>query len=275
MINAPVPSATELRHPVGVFDGGVGSFDLVRRIRARYPQQDVIHLADRASFPYGAKTEKELLESVVRATRGLVEMGAESVVLASNAPSVTVLDGLRARAQVPVLGVKPPIAAALDALPPTALLAVAGAGVMIGSPALRAHIDAEAGGRANRVVPVVADELIALVEDGSFLRDGAVDGQVRAFLERLRVQFPALGGITLSSTHLPWLADAFVAAAPELAFFDPADDVVTAFEPLARAGGGRLLSVATASDAHPLAEYRAIVSHLGLDLDPVLVALPD
>lgn len=274
MITASVPSVSELRHPVGVFDGGIGSYDLVRRIRARYPDQDVIYLADRASFPYGAKTEAELLASVARATRGLVAMGAESVVLASNAPSVTVLDDLRRLVDVPVLGVTPPIASALRTLPPSALLAVAGAGVMIGSSALTSYIAAAAGGDAERVITVNADPLIALVENGTFLRPGAVDGPIHDFLSHLRAQHPSLGGVTLSSTHLPWLADALAAAAPDLTFFDPADEVVSAFAPLASRGNGALRSVVTASDAHPVEEFRDIVAALGLTLDPVLVELP-
>lgn len=260
--------------PVGVFDAGIGSYDLVRRLRRAYPSQDVIYLADRASFPYGAKGESELLASVTRACEALVSLGAASIVLASNAPSVTVLDRLRPLATVPVIGVAPPVREALVSLPADGVLAVAGARVMVESEALRRLIQAEAGPDASRVVPVAADALIALVENGAFLELDRVRGPVGGFAAGLRAAHPALAGITLSSTHLPWLARAFREVAPELALFDPADGVVTAFGPLAALGSGRLVCVATESPEHPLAEFEAMISALGLSLEPELIEIP-
>lgn len=275
--------ATSAGAPVGIFDGGIGSYDMVRRIREAFPRQDIIYLADRASFPYGALTEDELLDSVTRATEGLVRLGAGSVILASNAPSVTVLDRLQERANVPVLGVKPPVAAALGAVAPRAVVAVAGAGVMIDSEALGHHIAAEAlraGTDPGRVVPVRADALIALVESGAFLTPERVAGPVGEFVEALRREHPRLAAITLSSTHLPWLAAEFARVAPDVQLFDPADEVVREFAALVpqpeAAGdlvGGQLTCVATASAKHTLAEFQAMIDTLGLGIRPTLITL--
>jgi glutamate racemase len=45
--------------PIAVFDAGIGSYSAVATIRNRFPQQDIIYFADRASFPYGAKSLAE------------------------------------------------------------------------------------------------------------------------------------------------------------------------------------------------------------------------
>ena len=89
------PVLTDLRTPVGVFDAGIGSYAVVQLIQQRYPHQDVIYLADRASFPYGERSPADLGRVVAAAVAQLARWGARAVVLASNAPSVMVLSAAR------------------------------------------------------------------------------------------------------------------------------------------------------------------------------------
>lgn len=266
-------TTSPLVSPIGIFDGGIGSYDIVRRVREHYPDQDVIYLADRARFPYGSKSDDELLASVVQATVALHRMGAVNVVLASNAPSVTVLDRLQRSVDIPVLGVTPPVKDALDMMPSDGVLAVAGAGMMINSPALDRYIREEAGPDRHRVVQTNADELIRLVERGMFLDAEAVEEPVRRFLTDLTERHPGLAGVTLSSTHLPWLSPVLTACAPELLFFDPANTVVKSLDPYTTPGTGRLVSVVTESSAHPIEEFRDMLSTLGIGIDPELIEL--
>nr|AYJ09237.1 Asp/Glu Racemase [uncultured bacterium] len=262
-----------LHGPVGIFDAGIGSYDLVRRIRAAHPRQDVLYLADRASFPYGAKSEEALLVSVGRAAHALESLGASSIILASNAPSVTVLAPLRAQVQLPILGVVPPVRAALAAIPEDRVLAVVGASVLTQSDALGQLISDAAGDEADRVHAVAADDLISLVESGAFLDSTRVQQPIAAFIAALRERHPQLGGLSLSSTHLPWLATAIAREAPDLMLFDPADDVVVEFGRLATHGSGRLVCVATASSSHPIDEFLAMLQTLRLDVTPTLIEL--
>lgn len=268
-----VPDVDALRTPVGIFDAGIGSYDLVRRIRAAHPEQDVLYLADRASFPYGTKSRDDLLTSVERATHALEALGASSIVLASNAPSVTILEPLRARVRIPILGVFPPVRGALASIPADRTLAVAGATVLVRSPALGRLIHDAAGREEGRVHVVTADDLIALVESGAFLERRRAEGAVAEFLASLRERHPRLGGLCLSSTHLPWLAPTIAAQAPDLHLFDPADQVVAAFAPLATQGSGRLVSLATSSPAHPFEEFLAMSERLRLDISPTLIEI--
>lgn len=265
--------ADALHRPVGIFDAGIGSYDLVRRIRAAYPRQDVLYLADRASFPYGAKSEGALLASVGRAAQALESLGAASIILASNAPSVTVLEPLRAQMRVPVLGVVPPVRSALASLPGESTLMVAGASVLIQSEALAQLIEDAVGLEAHRVHAVAADDLIGLVESGAFLDPEKVEQPIAAFIAALRAQHRRLGGLSLSSTHLPWLAPAIARVAPGLPLFDPADQVVADFAPLATPGSGQLVCIATASEEHPLDEFQSMLARLRLDITPALIEL--
>jgi len=71
----------KLHRPIGIFDAGIGSYAIVERVRAHFPMQDILYFADRASFPYGAKTPGELLASVKSATEYLGNEGCVAVVL--------------------------------------------------------------------------------------------------------------------------------------------------------------------------------------------------
>ncbi|QFP77448.1 glutamate racemase [Deinococcus sp. AJ005] len=263
-----------LKQPVGIFDAGIGSYNIVQKVRAAYPDQDIVYLADRASFPYGAKSEGELEGSILAALNFLTGRGVGSIIVASNAPSVTVLPQLLPLLNVPVLGVYPPIRAALENVQPDGMVAVIGARVLTNSAALREYVAGEAGRHREQFVFEEAGELIDLVEAGTFLSDPATTQRtVSAFVERLQRQHPLLAGLTLSSTHLPWLTHFFEQAAPHLQLFDPADEVVNQFRPLATAGSGKLITLVTESSQHPFAEFQATLGRLNLDLQPGLVQI--
>ncbi|CAM3312324.1 Glutamate racemase [Deinococcus saxicola] len=263
-----------LKQPVGIFDAGIGSYDIVRKVRAAYPDQDTVYLADRASFPYGAKREAELEESIFRAVDYLLGLGVASIILASNAPTITVLPQLLPRFHLPILGVYPPIRAALTGVGTSGVVAVIGARVLTNSAALRDYIAGQAGENSDRVVFAEAGELIELVETGAFLSDPATTQRaVSAFVERLQRQHPQLAGLTLSSTHLPWLSQFFEQADPHLKFFDPADEVIAGFAPFATSGSGTLVTLVTESPQHPFREFQDVLNRLGLKLQPRVVQI--
>ena len=100
-----------LKSPVLVFDAGIGSFDIAERIHKQFPKQDVLYLADREAFPYGLKTSEELVETISATIDfGRDQYKVKTVVLASNTPSIMVLDALKAaHPDMVITGVFPPI----------------------------------------------------------------------------------------------------------------------------------------------------------------------
>ncbi|MDR0225156.1 MAG: aspartate/glutamate racemase family protein [Burkholderiaceae bacterium] len=263
-------SAHDLHAPIGVFDAGIGSYGLVQVVRRHFPQQDILYLADRASFPYGAKSRRALAQVVDKAIHALAERGAQAVVLASNAPSVMVLDEVAPRHRLPVLGIYPPVARALEATR-SGQVALLGVRSLVQSREIQAYVQREARGRP--VALVDASSLVALVEDGSFLsRPEDTWRQVAAFMAQLLRDHPGTDVCTLSSTHLPWLQPCFEAAAPGVRFLDPAESLVPQLAPHVRthASGraGMTLCLATASEAQPLQGLVEMLDLLGVDLQP-------
>lgn len=252
----------KLHRPIGIFDAGIGSYAIVERVRARFPLQDILYFADRASFPYGSKLPAELLLSVQAATQYLHDQGCVAVVLASNAPSVVVLEPLRAAVSVPVIGIFPPVREALRQSK-AGEIAVLGVRSMVESDAMRAYADGERSADS-RVLLVNASSLVDLVENFTFIHEPVRTQEiVTAFITALRKTNPQIDVMTMSSTHLPWLKPFFVTAAPDVAFLDPADSVLAELEPHASEGEGQTLCIATETAALTLEAFNTALEVLG------------
>ncbi|ABS13545.1 MULTISPECIES: glutamate racemase [Brucella] len=269
--NKTVAAVGDLNDPVAVFDAGIGSYALVELIRRSQPQRDIIYFADRASFPYGAKSRDQLL-SIMRSTiQYLTSLGAQTIVLASNAPSVMVLDTLKSEFAVPVYGVAPPVRTALAASH-SGKVAVMGVRSMIESEELADFVRTQADNPGD-VALINASAMVELVENGAFLRQPDETAQkVAAFCDDIAASYPLIDTLTLSSTHLPWLRPFFETARPGWQFLDPADDVIAAL-PQPEGGSGRTVALVTKSETYPVAEFRHMLEILQVDL-PLTVIDP-
>lgn len=255
-----------LAHPIAVFDAGIGSYAAVSAIRRRLPLQDILYFADRASFPYGSKSRPELLSILRNTLRYLDTFDPAAVLVASNAPSITVLDDLIGVISSPVFGVRPPVAAAIEAAG-NGDVAVLGVASMVRSPELRAYADAQAGALKARVHLVDASPLVDLVESGAFLFDvDETQDQVTAFLDTLDRTYPTITCLTLSSTHLPWLRAFIEQARPDQRIFDPLEDAIEAIMPNATEGSGAVLALVTEDGRFSVANFRSMLDRLGVSL---------
>ena len=256
-----------LNRPIAVFDAGIGSYAIARKIADRFPDQDVLYFADRASFPYGGKGRNELLAVMRSTVERLESFGPAAIVIASNAPSVMVLGDLIDHYDTPIIGVFPPVRRALDTSA-TKRIAVLGVASLISSSEIGAYVARESTGQGD-VDLVSASDLVELVENGKFLTDPETTlTAVRAKLDTLH---PDTDVVTLSSTHLPWLLRYFEQAGPRLRFLDPADDVVAAVAPYATHGSGVFRTLVSEREGYDLADFRRMLARLGLDLTIELV----
>ncbi|WP_372422157.1 glutamate racemase [Salinarimonas chemoclinalis] len=205
-----------------VLDSGVGGLTVLDEIRRARPDAEVLYVADDAFFPYGALAEDALVARVVELAAGLCEeWRPDAVVIACNTASTLVLDPLRARLSVPVVGTVPaikPAAAASQskrfsvlATPGTAardytraLIAAHAAGcdvTLVAAPALAAHAEAELAG-----TPVPDETLAAAIAPCFVARNGT-----------------RTDAVVLACTHYPLLAARFAGLAPwPVAWLDPA-----------------------------------------------------
>lgn len=255
--------------PIAVFDAGIGSYAIVAEIQKRLPKQDIIYFADRASFPYGNKGREQLL-AIMRKTIGFLEGSAPSaIVVASNAPSIMVLEEIRQYSAVPLFGVFPPLQEAL-AGSASGHVGIMGVRSLVESEALRLFVQRHTAAPAS-VAMINASPMVELVETGAFLFSPAeTQIAVAAFLEEVFRQDPTIDALTLSSTHLPWLRPFFETARPGCRFLDPAEKIVAELGE-GTTGTGQVRGMVTEDDTYDLDTFRRMLAQIGVEipLEPV------
>lgn len=94
--------------PIGVFDSGVGGLSVLRHIRAQYPNEHLMYVADSGHAPYGDKTEAYVVARALAVTDFLLSHGAKALVVACNTATVAAIKAVRMRyPELPVVGVEP------------------------------------------------------------------------------------------------------------------------------------------------------------------------
>ena len=98
--------------PIGVFDSGVGGLTVLREILRRSPHESTIYLGDNARAPYGTRPDDEVRRFSAQALDELASRDVKALVVACNTSTAVALRDLRARYDLPVLGVVRPGASA-------------------------------------------------------------------------------------------------------------------------------------------------------------------
>jgi glutamate racemase len=98
--------------PIGVFDSGVGGLTVLREILRRSPHESTVYLGDNARAPYGVRSDDEVRRYSMEALDELAKRDVKALVVACNTSTAVALRDLRARYDLPVLGVVRPGAAA-------------------------------------------------------------------------------------------------------------------------------------------------------------------
>ena len=80
---------------IGVFDSGVGGLSVHRRLVDRFPDADLIYLADQANTPYGGRGGEEIVDLTRAGCERLFAEGCDLVVLACNTASGVALRRLQ------------------------------------------------------------------------------------------------------------------------------------------------------------------------------------
>ena len=80
---------------IGVFDSGVGGLTVHHRLVERFPQADLVYLADQANAPYGGRSGEEIVTLTRAGCERLFAAGCNLVVLACNTAASVALRRLQ------------------------------------------------------------------------------------------------------------------------------------------------------------------------------------
>ena len=97
------------KHPIGIFDSGVGGTSIWKEIHALLPNENTIYLADSKYAPYGDKSKEKILELSIKNTELLLERGCKLIVVACNTATTNAIKTLRRAYNMPFVGIEPAI----------------------------------------------------------------------------------------------------------------------------------------------------------------------
>lgn len=98
--------------PIAVFDSGLGGLTVAAEIHKRFPNENLLFLADRARVPYASLSIALIAKFASECFDFLLAHDPKALVVACNTVSSVCLDETIARSPVPVLGVVEPTARA-------------------------------------------------------------------------------------------------------------------------------------------------------------------
>jgi len=99
----------ENNNPIGLFDSGIGGTSIWQEIRELLPNEDTIYLADSKNAPYGQKSKEEIIELSIKNTEYLLNLNSKIIVVACNTATTNAIKELRAKYDVPFIGIEPAI----------------------------------------------------------------------------------------------------------------------------------------------------------------------
>lgn len=95
--------------PIGIFDSGIGGTSIWKAIHKLLPNEKTIYLADSKNAPYGQKKKDEIISLSMKNTEFLLEMNCKIIVVACNTATTNAIQELRAKYNIPFIGIEPAI----------------------------------------------------------------------------------------------------------------------------------------------------------------------
>lgn len=96
-------------NPIGLFDSGIGGTSIWKEVHALMPYENTIYLADSKNAPYGLKSKDEIIALSCKNTEFLLENNCKIIVVACNTATTNAIKELRAKYDVPFIGIEPAI----------------------------------------------------------------------------------------------------------------------------------------------------------------------
>lgn len=101
-------------NPIGLFDSGIGGTSIWRAIHELMPNENTIYLADSKNAPYGQKSKDEIIALSEKNTELLLDMNCKIIVVACNTATTNAIKELRAKYNIPFIGIEPAIKPAVN-----------------------------------------------------------------------------------------------------------------------------------------------------------------
>lgn len=184
--------------PIGLFDSGVGGTSIWNAIHNLMPNEDTIYLADSKNAPYGQKSKEEIIALSCKNVEFLLERNAKIIVVACNTATTNAVKELRAKYNVPFIGIEPAIKPA----------AIHSKTQTIGILATKGTLSSELFNKAveiyqdTKIIEQVGHGLVELIENGE-LHSEKMTQLLHQYLEPMMQE--NIDYLVLGCSHYPYL----------------------------------------------------------------------
>jgi len=203
------------QRPIIVFDSGFGGISVLKKLVDMLPNEHFLYFGDSANAPYGPRPTSEVCALTLRAIASQMERHPKAIVIACNTATAAAGEMLAAvYPEIPVIGIKPAVQAAVDAGNQRVLvLATAGT---LSSETFARQLEQLEGDAV--VVPIPAPGIVEYVE-GEMKERAKVLSYLRDLIKP--DENPHYDAVVLGCTHFPFAADAIAEALGyEVRFYD-------------------------------------------------------
>lgn len=94
--------------PIGIFDSGVGGMTVLKEIKKKFPNEDLIYLGDTKNFPYGDKSKETILKMSIKCVEFLIKNNVKLIIIACGTATSQALKELRNIYKIPIIGIITP-----------------------------------------------------------------------------------------------------------------------------------------------------------------------
>ncbi len=184
---------------IGIFDSGLGGLTVWKELKLLLPHESFIYFADRARCPYGPKRKNTIQRFSDEITNFLLQQNCKLIVVACNTATSAAIKFLRAKYDVPFIGIEP-------AIKPAAIRSETG---KIGILATRGTINGELFKTTSKkfadhleVIVQYGDGLVTLVEANA-MQEQKTEDLLRRYINPMLEK--GVDHIVLGCTHYPFL----------------------------------------------------------------------
>jgi glutamate racemase len=184
---------------IAIFDSGMGGLTVRAAIKRALPGESLIYFGDGANVPYGPRPKEEIIEFTDKAVEQLLQKGVKMVVVACNAATGAAIDFLRAKYDIPFIGMEP-------AVKPAALTTETGViGILATAATFRGDLYKATAARYRdkvNIIETVGEGFVELVENDLEDTPEALE-TVRRVVEPMLTA--GVDRIVTGCTHYPFL----------------------------------------------------------------------
>lgn len=96
------------KRPIGIFDSGVGGITVLKEIKNKMPNENIIYIGDTQNFPYGNKSKEEIIKFSIENVNKLLKKDVKIIVIACGTATSQAIDVLKEKFDIPIIGIIEP-----------------------------------------------------------------------------------------------------------------------------------------------------------------------